>query len=83
MTISNLEQLYTFAAQYIVELRDQGRDALAAAVDRALSGGTTSGEILDGLGGAMVQAIRDDSKDQSARDALAYIESVVGPIRRG
>jgi len=81
MFISNLDELYRFAAEFVDELHNSGQEELADSLYRACGGGSTSGEILDGIGVVLLDIQSKGLGDERVGDALRFIASVVGPPR--
>jgi hypothetical protein len=79
--IGNLNDLYAFSKAFAVDLQRSGHVKLADAIDRALTGGTTSGEILVYLGLAFREVQREGLGDEKVADAVAYMTAVADAAR--
>ena len=80
--IANLDELYGFARHYRAELTASGDVKLADDVDRALTGGTTSGEILMNLALALDSARESGLGNERVNDALDFMTRVAEESRR-
>jgi hypothetical protein len=78
---SNAE-LYDFAFAYVDELNGLNRPELANAVDRALRGGATSGEILTYLGLAFRDVTQAGIDDPRVAEATLAINQALGLPRK-
>jgi hypothetical protein len=79
---SNTE-LYEFAFAYVDELRGLKQSALADAVDRALRGGSTSGEIFTDLALAFRDVKRAGIDDPRVEAAAAAIDQALRRANHG
>jgi hypothetical protein len=79
--IENLNDLYAFSREFVVDLQRSGQGTLADDIDRALTGGTTSGEILVYLGLAFREVQLEGLGDERVADAVAYMTTVANAAR--
>jgi hypothetical protein len=78
--MDNLSDLYGYVRCLIADLAESNRSTFADQLSVAL-GGTTSGEILEGLWFALREVDAAGFDYLGIADAVAYIERTLGPPR--
>ncbi len=77
----SLNDLYSFSRVYSAELKILGHLKLADDLDRALTGGTTSGEILTWLAVSFRAVESEGLGDKRTEEAVAYMATLANNQR--
>lgn len=78
--MDTLAQLYSYVRELIGQLERTGQTDLADRLSTAM-GGSTSGEILEGLWFGLKELREQNIGGQDVADAIRYIERTLGPPR--